>query len=133
MASERQFLHYVSHPIGEPGETFAGVRRWQAWLSGTLPGNQFTAPYLSDLRLWMDPEWAYMHGMVLGQDEVAICDVLVLVGGRITPTMRRDIALAESLNIEVVDFTEVGVDPPDPPDFETYHPAAWRTQQHHLS
>lgn len=114
--------YYVAHPLNPiEGETFVGnldrAVRWLGWLMDRYPDSAFCAP-------WIPMAWAAMgRGVERDPDVieralrddvefVRMCGAIVLVGGRVSPGMRREMDAAIADGLEVADMTGLGDEPP---------------------
>lgn len=106
-------LLYMAHPIaGDVPANMARAKRWLRWLGAHVDNAVMIAPYLHDLELEVTRDHVPAErelGLRRCVAAVAICDGIVLVGGRISPGMQREMASART----VYDLTELGPVPPD--------------------
>jgi hypothetical protein len=102
---------YMAHPVG--GDVPGNVRRaldWLASLRRSEPNVTIIAPWLASLASGendADPV-ARERGMIDCETVVARCDGLILVGGRISAGMQRELAAAVAADIDVDDLTKLG-------------------------
>lgn len=106
-------VFYMAHPIaGDVAGNLARAKRWLAYLLEELPGIIVIAPWIHDLEALplRDGEPAdRARGLERCAATAAICDGVVLVGGRISQGMALEAARAR----EVLDLTHLGPEPPD--------------------
>lgn len=107
---------YMAHPVGrgmEVGDNLARARRWFRWAWYRYPGLALHVPWLAPCEIF-DPEdeGARRRGI---QDDLAIlvrCDVVILVGGVLSPGMATELALAQRIGLSVIDHLALGAEPP---------------------
>lgn len=105
---------YVAHPVaGDVVGNLARALRWLRWLIDRHPEIAFAMswhPYC--LTLDERDEDHRVRGM---EDNLTIllrCDAIVLCGGRLSPGMEVELALARRQGLEVIDYLELGAEPP---------------------
>lgn len=106
-------LLYLAHPVrGDVPGNLARARRWLRWLrTNAHPEAAIIAPWLLDIEvLGEDDGDPAQRERALQRCELVAqrCDVVVLVGGRISEGMRREAAAAPA----IVDLTYLGEEPP---------------------
>ncbi len=103
---------YVAHPLGagdDREKNRLNASRWCAWLAesrGIVP----VAPWIILSAVWSED----LRELGLSIDFRAIerCDVIYLVGGRVSPGMALERAHAENVGCGVIDWTDLGYEPP---------------------
>lgn len=115
--SDRRVL-YMAHPVG--GDVAGNVRRalgWLAWLMACEPDVAFIAPWLACIAAGADDSnpRARERGMLDNLATVVRCDGIVLVGGRISIGMQRELNVAVQRELDIDDLTDLGVTAPPKP------------------
>lgn len=120
----RRFVYYMAHPLG--GDVDVNMKRagrWLSWLRRTFPKVTFIAPWIAAVMSGeSDDDPAQREaGLVDAVAVVAVCDGVVMVGGRISSGMERE---RQAASWEL-DLTDLGDEPPA--DFEqwTRTPVWW--------
>lgn len=120
----RRKLFYMAHPLGAPDH--AGLEanlnracRWLAWLRKTYPSVTFIAPWIAAVISGEDDSDPAQReaGLVDADAIVERCDGIVLVGGRISSGMERELGHASAC----VDLTYLGDEPPARPPLGALH------------
>ena len=110
-------LIYLAHPVrgGTNEETARNLKRAREWYSWALAqGVAVAAPYLIECDDGDDSDDAERErGLRRDCEIVRRCDELWLVGGRISPGMARELAVARKHGITVADLTPLGVLSPE--------------------
>src|SRR5262245_30980135 len=112
------FVVYLSHPIGE-GDGADAERRADNIANAT----EWVKFFIDNTRWIMLCPWfiyTITHGGAIHAprrliDQITAlerCDLLVLVGGFISPHMKYEMQAAKRLGIPIVDLTTFGVSPP---------------------
>ena len=115
MSGQRRLVLYMAHPLG--GDVDANLKRalrWLAWLRRTRPEATIIAPWIAAVMSIGDdgtPE-ERAAGLLDDCTVVGRCDVLVLVGGRVSSGMAMERAAAIDHGIDELDLTHLGVEPP---------------------
>lgn len=105
---------YVAHPVvGDVAGNVARARRWLRWLIDQEPLRAFCCPWIPYVEVLPDAD-AQQRERGLRDDEAmaARCDGIVLVGGRISSGMRREMLATAAAGGRVVDLTGLGAEPP---------------------
>lgn len=112
-------LVYLAHPVG--ASTPAGVTanvdsglRWLRWLRHLEVTTVIIAPWIASILAGdedHDPAQRE-RGLVDGETTCGRCNGIVLVGGRVTDGMRREVAATLAGGGWVSDLTALGADPP---------------------
>lgn len=114
--SEPAAVWYLAAPLsGDVAANLARAERWLRYLVWAFPDWAYVmswAPYvraLPDERRWRD------RGL---RDDIAVvkrCDGIILVGGRISEGMTRELGAAMEHHLLVMDMTKMGPEPPPIP------------------
>lgn len=106
---------YVAHPVRWPNvaDNLAGARRWLKYLQAETPETAYIAPWINTVETLGTGTMAHAVGLGYCEAIVSRCDSLLLVGGRISSGMAREAAAAVTAGVEVIDMTELGVEPPE--------------------
>lgn len=107
-------LVYLAHPYGGDPANLSRARRWLRWACQSAPARVAPmAPWILMCELFPGEIPAEVERESARQDAlVARCDELWLVGGRISPSMRREVAAALEAGVAIKDFTGLGAEPP---------------------
>lgn len=118
----RKLLAYLAHPLG-PGSSPEDLARRQDNVAGALAWLQWLVDHTSwaVVAPWLPyvqrlPEETYRERGI--EDDLAVlerCDVVVLVGGIVSPGMTKELATAKENGIAHVDLTSWGPTPPTLP------------------
>lgn len=110
-------LVYVAHPYGGDPENLARARRWLAWLLGhpDFAGCGFVADWILTCELLVETVDNRSRGLEVDLELVRRCDVLVLVGGRVSPGMEQELLIARAHRKGIIDLTDLGPVPPPLP------------------
>ena len=106
---------YMAHPVsGDVEGNLLRAERWMVWLQAVAfaPGHAVIAPWLHELRvLRLSDQEPEARELALRRCEAvaALCDAVVLCGGRISEGMGREARAAR----DVIDLTGIGPMPPD--------------------
>lgn len=110
---------YLASPLSPlEGETLAGnverSKRWRTWLTKQEPTSIFLAPYIEAIDAGADDNEPATRAAGLERmcELVARCHAIYLVGGRISPGMRDERRAALLADIDEVDLTHLGPEPP---------------------
>lgn len=112
---------YVAAPVGAGSisEVCANVSRAQIWLSWLIdnePGHAFAMPWLGYVNVLDDQNPEHRaRGLRDSCSMAALCDGLVLVGGRISGGMQAEIDAVMLAGGVVYDLTGIGQMPPSWP------------------
>lgn len=102
----------MAHPVsGDVQGNLARAKRWLAWLLREYPGAVVIAPWIHDIEALplKDARPADRElGLMRCETIAARCDLVILVGGRISEGMRREAAVGR----DVLDLTTLGEEPP---------------------
>ncbi len=102
-------LCYMAHAYGGNPENLARAQRWLRYLNRKhFPVNVFVAPWIEWCIAVPETPENRAAGLAMDIAEVARCDAIWLVGGRISDGMRTEMAHAKV----VVDLTHLGDEPP---------------------
>ncbi len=104
---------YMAHPLGgDVPSNLARAMRWLRWLRKSFPETTFVAPWIAAVVAGEDDADPAQReaGLVDACAVVALLDGVVLVGGRISTGMQREV----SWTIVAYDLTELGDEPPNP-------------------
>jgi hypothetical protein len=104
---------YLAHPVsGDITGNIIRARRWLRFFARHAPSVVVICPWLPDLEvlpLRDDVPDQRERGLQRCEAAAALCDGVVLAGGRISEGMRREAAVAK----KVYDLTLLGPCPPD--------------------
>lgn len=107
-----RLIWYMAHPYGGSPENLARARRWLAYLQAELTDCAVIAPWIEQCEQRPDDDASpTLREAGLQWDEAIVrelCDGVILVGGRVTPGMRREAEAARN----VWDRTALGEEPP---------------------
>lgn len=108
-------LGYVAAPVGagaDRAENLRRVLRWLPWLVANYPDHAFLIPWLPYCQAFEETPEHRARG--IEDDIVALrrCDDIFLVGGRLSPGMADELAIAKSCSQGVYDLLELGAEPP---------------------
>lgn len=104
---------YMAHPIGSDQQRPDNIRRahrWFRYLVEAFPEYAICVPWLPYVEN-LDESWR-KRGL---RDDLLVldrCDLVILVGGRISAGMQEEALRAKELGKRVVDLTHLGVLPP---------------------
>jgi hypothetical protein len=107
-------LAYVAHPIGKDvSNNLARARRWFVWLWHRHPELSLCMPWLAPCEVLddQDPE-TRRRGL---EDDLIVlgrCDLIILVGGELSPGMATELATARRLGLAQIDYLYLGAEPP---------------------
>jgi hypothetical protein len=101
---------YLAHPVsGDVPGNLARAKRWLRWAQHFMPGAVVIAPWILALDLGMEDDDVHRErGLLRDEAVVRRCDVILLVGGRVSGGMCREAKVAG----EVWDWTHLGEEPP---------------------
>lgn len=105
---------YVAHPVsGDVEANLTNATMWMAMLLRTYPHVAWVAPWILDAQVLddADPEQREA-GLVRDQAVVRRADALLLVGGRLSAGMAREVEAAHTGHVIVVDATALGYEVP---------------------
>lgn len=107
-------LVYIAHPYGGKPENLERARRWLRWAWRSNHDDGFLAPWIEGCTALGDrtPE-SRDRGLEFDQQVVSMCDELWLVGGEISPGMKVEEEAARRFNVNVIDMTDLGPEPPE--------------------
>jgi hypothetical protein len=105
----------MAHPVaGDVTANLARALRWLAWLSKREPDVTIIAPWIAAIMSGEDDSDPAARARGLAHDVIVVkrCDVLILVGGRVSSGMaiERDAMIAKGGH--VIDMTDLGDEPP---------------------
>jgi hypothetical protein len=108
--SERR-VYYMAHPVG--GDVEGNLKRataWLLWLMRSGPDHCFIAPWISQIQPGADDSDPAQRerGLLDCEATVARCDGIVLVGGRVSAGMRRELEVAIVNDLEINNLTWLG-------------------------
>lgn len=105
---------YMAHPVaGDVAANLERAERWLAWLMRMNPDAAIVAPWIAGCRIGDDADPAQRERGLLDCEAVAArCNGIVLVGGRVSTGMRREVRAARAGGRRVVDLSELGAEPP---------------------
>lgn len=106
---------YVAHPVsGDPRGNCERAQKWLRWLTLNDPEVIYVAPWMPEVLAFMEVEknktFSESHpdfwDRILTDDETVVrkLDGILLVGGRISPGMRRELNAALDEGKQVVDW-----------------------------
>lgn len=102
----------MAAPYGGNPANLERAKRWLAWLRADLPDDTVIAPWIEQCELNPDADAnPALREQGLQWDEAIVrdlCDGVILVGGRVTPGMKREAEAART----VWDRTSLGEEPP---------------------
>lgn len=102
---------YMCHPVaGNVDSNISRALRWLAWLRKSYPETTFIAPWIAGILAGEDDDDPVQReaGLVDCEAVIALCDAVILVGGRISSGMARE----RSGSRRVIDLTHMGEEPP---------------------
>lgn len=109
-------IWYMAHPVaGDAKSNAQRALRWLAWLRKQEPEAIITAPWLASLLSGDDDADPRQRERAVREGEViaAMCDGVILVGGRISSGMQRELDICAGNGGTICDLTSLGADPPD--------------------
>jgi hypothetical protein len=110
----RRPVAYVAHPIGgDVAGNLARALRWLRWLIDRHPTMAFSVPWHPYCLALDNQNNAHRARGI--EDDLAVlarCEVIVLVGGRLSPGMSIELDRARVLGLEVIDYLDLGAEPP---------------------
>lgn len=122
---------YVAHPVaGDVQANLQRALRWLAYLSKRLPHSAVIAPWIANIMSGEDDGDPVQRARGLAHDVTVVkrCDVLVLVGGRISSGMAMERDAMIVAGGKVFDLTAMGDEPPvEGPFDDKPHPHTDRT------
>lgn len=104
---------YLAHPVGQDpdrADNLERARRWIKYLVDTTD-HAICAPWLPYCQT-LDESTYRPRGMRDNMATLRKCDLLIAVGGAISPGMRDEIDLMTTLGRPVIDLTHLGAEPP---------------------
>src|SRR4029077_20120898 len=112
---------YLTHPLGPKYSTEELFRRQNnvanaiAWVKFVLTSTPWSimAPWIIDL-MALDEEIHQSRLLVSQLEQLRRADVLLLLGGMLSPHMRIHQSWAMNRGISVIDATDLGATPPEP-------------------
>ena len=109
---------YCCHPVG--GDVAGNVKRaldWLRFLRASEPNIVIIAPWLASLASGEDDNDPAQreHGLRDAEAVVARCDGVILVGGRVSSGMQREIDAAITNGLDVYNLTSMGTVAPTEP------------------
>lgn len=111
-----QFLIYVAHPLGPDGpQRVANIeraKRWLRWLVASYSDCAFEIGWLLYAQVLSETQENCARGMKDNERRLEGCDGIILVGGEKSPGMVAEEARANELQLELVDLTHLGPEPP---------------------
>jgi hypothetical protein len=123
---------YLAHPVA--GDVQANVQRalrWLAWLRREEPTACLIAPWLAALLAGEDDTDPAQRERGM-RDNLLVaerCDGIVLVGGRISAGMQRELDLIAHGGGRVCDLVRLGDEPPTDAQLDAYFAAAERADR----
>ena len=120
---DRGRVLFLAHPVAalHNGPTVLGnivnAKAWLRWLMLSEPEVAFIAPWLTAIDAGADDSDPAQRERGIRDNEAVLarCNGIVLVGGRISSGMQRELALATKLDQDVDDLTFIGYRPPAAP------------------
>lgn len=109
---------YVAHPVGCGEDRDANLeraRRWLAWLLVAFPDWALNISWLPYCEVMDESPPNRDRGMRDNFAQIRQCDAIVLVGGRVSDGMQRELRAARSRYMDVIDLTSLGSEPPSLP------------------
>lgn len=103
-------VFYVAHPVS-PNSSFRynarKAERWLGWLMQHDRSRVYIAPWISEVRLFIDNRVTTTYEEALSDDleVVTRCDGIILVGGKISNGMQRELDCARDLGKSVIDLS----------------------------
>ena len=108
-------LIYLAHPLsGDVPGNLARAKKWLRWMRIAYPGAATIAPWIQEIEVLgdddADPE---KREAALRRDELIAsrCDAIVLVGGRLSPGMARELRAVRAVGGYVIDLLSLGPEP----------------------
>lgn len=109
-------IFYVAHPVsGDVDNNIRNVLNWIHWLTTNDPSRVYIAPWVAEvlafcndpLVLRNDKATTEFYDRVLDDDKRVVrrCDGILLVGGRLSEGMRREVETAQNAGLTVQDWT----------------------------
>lgn len=127
---DKRPVFYMAHPVSEDIDT--GIRgpenfkpnikrafAWLAWLMANDRTRVYIAPWISEVQLVDDGVLVTTYDEALRDDEEVVrrVDGLILVGGKITEGMRRELEVAKLRGIDTIDLSTMR----NPPTLPRHH------------
>lgn len=121
ITTTKKLAAYVAHPLGSGTDRESNrqhAAKWVAWVAswGIAP----IADWIILSGEWEETPALREAGLAIDKELVERADVVLLVGGRVSPGMRIEADHAESLNTDVVDLCFLGTLPPRREDFDLH-------------
>lgn len=107
-------LLFLSHPVaGDVPGNLRRALRWLAYLTATRT-ESIIAPWIAGLMAGEDDSDPKQRerGLQTCVETVRRCDGIILVGGRISSGMRRELDAVRETGGRVIDLTHLGAEPP---------------------
>lgn len=109
-------VYYLAHPVrgatlDEVKANLANARAWLRWLFLRDPRRAYIAPWIAEVEAFMetgqdaDPE-IVAKALQDDKEVVAMCDGLLMVGGRISSGMEEELGAAMAWNNDIVDWSQ---------------------------
>lgn len=109
-------VFYMAHPVSENMDGLRGpqyyamnvrnARRWLAWLQENDRTRVYMAPWISEVEAFIKGHIKTTYDQALADDEeiVSRCDGIILVGGRVTLGMARELDRMNSCEGQVINL-----------------------------
>lgn len=110
----RRTVAYVAHPVGgDVAGNLARAKRWLRWLIRNHRDVAFVLSWLPYCEVLDDSDPAQRaRGMEDGEAVMRRCDVIVLVGGRLSTGMEAELLLAQRIGLRCINHLHLGDEPP---------------------
>lgn len=108
-------IWYLAHPVaGDVAANAQRALRWLRWIRREQPETCIIAPWLASLLAGDDDNDPKQRERGLRDAELVLglCDGIILVGGRISSGMQRELDRCADNGGEVCDLTFLGEEPP---------------------
>lgn len=107
-------IFFVAHPVGgDVAGNLARTFRWLRWLTETHPYRIYTVPWVAEVMTFDDANPSERAASIeRNRAIIGRCDGIVLVGGRISTGMSIELAAAQAHQLDVLDLTYLGEEPP---------------------
>jgi hypothetical protein len=109
-------LIYLAHPLsGAVVENLAKAKAWIRWCYDHHRDVAILAPWILDVECTGEDDADDLvreSALVRCEAVVGVCSEVWLVGGRVSPGMRREVAAAMRAGLHVRDLTSLGATPP---------------------
>lgn len=104
---------YMAHPYGGDPDNLIAAQQWLKWLIKVRPEFAWNVPWIPYCQVLDDENPADRQRGIRDDLEIlSRCDAIVLVGGNITQGMAKEVEVAKTADLEIIDLTHLGKAPP---------------------